>query len=128
MSYEDAVRVTELKTRPERFARIRTEMRMTDGQVLRVTDFLKPDIDEIYGVLPHALVGRFARWAERRWPGEKRPAFAQKVRTTRFAGFLRGSLPVFGHSAPSQNATGGSTWRLPFTGPGSNASRGWITP
>ena len=89
MSYEDAVRVAELKTRPERFARIRTEMGMTDGQVLRVTDFLKPDIDEIYGVLPHALVGRFARWAERRWPGEKRPAFAQKVRTTRFAGFLR---------------------------------------
>jgi len=89
MSYEDAVRVAELKTRPERFARIRREMGMADGQVLAVTDYFKPDIDELYGILPRALVGGFARWAEHRWPGETRPTFGQKVRTTRLTGFLR---------------------------------------
>ncbi len=67
MTYEDAIRVADLKTRASRFERIRREARVKDGEV-EVTDFLKPDLDEIYGVLPYRLVEPFARWAERRWP------------------------------------------------------------
>src|SRR5437016_7913 len=55
MSYEDAVRVAELKTRMSRFERIRKETGARDGEIV-VTDFLKPDLDEIYGVLPYRLV------------------------------------------------------------------------
>jgi indolepyruvate ferredoxin oxidoreductase beta subunit len=87
MTYEDAIRVADLKTRAERFARIRNEAK-TPGAVVDVVDYLKPDLDEIYGILPYALVAPFARWAERRWP-HGRPAIAQHVRTTTVLGFLR---------------------------------------
>jgi indolepyruvate ferredoxin oxidoreductase beta subunit len=87
MTYEDAIRVAQLKTRLERFERIRRETRARDG-VIVVTDFLKPDLDEIWGVLPHRLVAPFARWAQRRWP-HGRPTLGQHVRTTTVAGYLR---------------------------------------
>jgi len=87
MTYEDAIRVADLKTRAARFARIRDEAR-TPGAVVEVTDYLKPDLDEIYGILPYVLVAPLARWAERRWP-HGRPALAQHVRTTTVLGYLR---------------------------------------
>jgi indolepyruvate ferredoxin oxidoreductase beta subunit len=87
MSYEDAVRVADLKTRAARFARIRASARAGDGAIV-VTDYLKPDLDEIWGVLPDRLVRPIARWAERRWP-HGRPTVGQHVRTTTISGFLR---------------------------------------
>ena len=85
MTYEDAVRVAHLKTRMSRFERIRRETRA--GEIV-VTDFLKPDLDEIFGVLPHRLIAPFAHWAERRWP-HGRPALGQHVKTTTVSGYLR---------------------------------------
>jgi indolepyruvate ferredoxin oxidoreductase beta subunit len=87
MSYEDAVRVAQLKTRASRFERIAREKGAEGGEIV-VTDFLKPDLDEIYGVLPYRLVAPFARWAERRWP-HGRPALGQHVKTTTVSGYLR---------------------------------------
>ncbi|MGH7389133.1 MAG: indolepyruvate oxidoreductase subunit beta family protein [Candidatus Rokuibacteriota bacterium] len=87
MTYEDAIRVADLKTRAGRFARIRAEAGADDAEVV-VTDYLKPDLDELYGVLPYRLVAPFARWAERRWP-HGRPTMGQHVRTTTVLGFLR---------------------------------------
>jgi indolepyruvate ferredoxin oxidoreductase beta subunit len=87
MTYEDAVRVAQLKTRPSRFERIRRDKNVAAGEIV-VTDFLKPDLDEIYGILPYRLVAPFARWAERRWP-HGRPALGQHVKTTTVSGFLR---------------------------------------
>jgi indolepyruvate ferredoxin oxidoreductase beta subunit len=87
MTYEDAIRVAQLKTRPSRFERIRREKGAQAGEIV-VTDFLKPDLDEIYGVLPYRLVAPFARWAERRWP-HGRPALGQHVKTTTVLGYLR---------------------------------------
>ena len=88
MTYEDAIRVAQAKTRPTRFARIRGEARAGDGTVVEVTDYLKPDLDEIWGILPHRLVAPFARWAQRRWP-HGRPTLGQHVRTTTITGYLR---------------------------------------
>ena len=87
MTYEDAIRVAQAKTRATRFARIRAETRAGDA-VVEVTDYLKPDLDEIWGILPHRLVAPFARWAERRWP-HGRPTLGQHVRTTTVSGYLR---------------------------------------
>lgn len=86
MSYEDAIRVADLKTRASRLARIR-EQAGADAHVI-VTDYLRPDLDELYGILPDRLVAPLARWAERRWP-HGRPALGQHVRTTTVLGFLR---------------------------------------
>src|SRR5262245_19726903 len=87
MTYEDAVVVAQLKTRANRFERIRRDKGVGAGEIV-VTDFLKPDLDEIYGVLPYRLVAPFARWAERRWP-HGRPTLGQHVKTTTVSGFLR---------------------------------------
>jgi len=87
MTYEDAVRVAQLKTRAGRFERIRRDKGVGAGEIV-VTDFLKPDLDEIWGVLPYRLVAPFARWAERRWP-HGRPTLGQHVKTTTVSGFLR---------------------------------------
>ena len=87
MTYEDAIRVAQAKTRAARFARIRAETRAGDA-VIEVTDYLKPDLDEIWGILPDRLVAPFARWAERRWP-HGRPTLGQHVRTTTVSGYLR---------------------------------------
>ena len=87
MTYEDAIRVAQLKTRWDRFERIRRDARDPAAEVV-VTDYLKPDLDEIYGILPHRLVAPFARWAERRWP-DGRPTLGQHVRTTTVTGYLR---------------------------------------
>ena len=88
MTYEDAIRVADLKTRRGRFERIRRENGAPAGSVVVVTDYLKPDLDELYGILPAAIGGPIARWAERRWP-DGRPTIGQHVKTTSVLGFLR---------------------------------------
>lgn len=88
MSYEDAIRVADLKTRRRRFDRIRREHGADDGQVLTVTDYLKPDLDEIYGIFPASIGAPIARWCEARWP-DGRPTLAQHVRTTSVLGYAR---------------------------------------
>ena len=87
MTYEDAIRVADLKTRAARFRRIETEHRAPAGQLV-ITDYLKPDLDEIYGILPYRLVRPLAAFAERRWP-RGRPTLGQHVKITTVSGFLR---------------------------------------
>lgn len=65
MTYEDVPRVADLKSRPERFRRIREETAAAPGQVLHVTDYLKPGVEEVAAALPVALGRRLLRWAER---------------------------------------------------------------
>jgi indolepyruvate ferredoxin oxidoreductase beta subunit len=65
MSYEDAIRVADLKTRPERFARIRTEARAKDDEIVRVVDYLKPGAEEIAAILPRAVGRRLRAHAQR---------------------------------------------------------------
>jgi indolepyruvate ferredoxin oxidoreductase, beta subunit len=58
MAYEDIPRVADLKTRGDRFERIRKEAEMQPGQLLRVYEYLKPGAEEIADMLPVA-------WGER---------------------------------------------------------------
>jgi indolepyruvate ferredoxin oxidoreductase beta subunit len=88
MSYEDVIRVADLKTRRSRFDRIRRESGAAPGSVMVVTDYFKPDLDELYGILPAGIAAPIARWAERRWP-HGRPTPGQHVKTTTVLGFLR---------------------------------------
>lgn len=65
MSYEDAIRVADLKTRPERFARIRAEAQAGDDDIVRIVDYLKPGSEEIAQILPRALGKRLRARAAR---------------------------------------------------------------
>jgi indolepyruvate ferredoxin oxidoreductase beta subunit len=59
MSYEDVIRVAQLKTRPGRLQRIRGELGLDDDTPLRVTDYFKPGREEIAGLLPGFIADRF---------------------------------------------------------------------
>jgi len=66
MSYEDIVRVADLKTRASRFERVRREVGAKDGEPVIVIDFLKPGVEEFASLLPYSLGKQVMSWAERR--------------------------------------------------------------
>jgi indolepyruvate ferredoxin oxidoreductase beta subunit len=87
MTFEDTIRVADLKTRSTRFARVRDEIRADAGQLFGITEFMKPRVTEIAGTLPAGL----GRWLLRspgmnrlltRWTGGK------QIRTGTVTGFL----------------------------------------
>ncbi len=88
MSYEDTIRVADLKTRASRLARVRAEVRARPDQVLRITEFMHPRPQEIADTLPTAL----GRWVLRsRAPRrvlERLTARGRHVETTSISGFL----------------------------------------
>jgi indolepyruvate ferredoxin oxidoreductase beta subunit len=83
MSVEDVIRVAQLKLRGERITRVVGEARARSGDIVDITEYMKPGPEEIVGLLPPAI----GRWVlgrirhDRSWP--------LKVTTTRFFGFLR---------------------------------------
>ncbi|MBX6369172.1 MAG: indolepyruvate oxidoreductase subunit beta family protein [Rhodospirillales bacterium] len=88
MAYEDVIRVAQLKSRPERLARIRAEVRAKPEEPVHVTEFFKPGIDEIAAVLP-AGVGRVLRdWARSNGLLD-RFHLRMRLRSTRISGYLR---------------------------------------
>ena len=64
MAYEDVARVADLKTRHERFRRIRSESRMQPDQILHVTEYLKPRAEEVADVMPVGIGKRIMARAE----------------------------------------------------------------
>ena len=88
MSYEDVIRVADLKTRPERFAKVRAEIRARPDEPVRVTEFLKPGIDEVSAVLPRGL-GRALEALATRFGVKERLHLRMRLRSTSVNGFLR---------------------------------------
>lgn len=88
MSYEDTIRVADLKTRRSRFDRVGSEARATPGQVLAINEFMHPRVQEIADTLP-ATLGRWllASTSIRAFV-ERRAARGRTVRTTSIRGFL----------------------------------------
>lgn len=88
MSYEDTIRVADLKIRSTRFSRVRDEVRAEDSQLLGVTEFMHPRLQEVCETLP-APIGRFilARAGLSRWLGRFFTE-GRHVRTTRLGWFL----------------------------------------
>jgi indolepyruvate ferredoxin oxidoreductase, beta subunit len=61
MSFEDVMRVAQVKTRRGRAARIRREVRAGPRDLVRVREFVKPRVEEICGTLPAALGARLLK-------------------------------------------------------------------
>jgi indolepyruvate ferredoxin oxidoreductase beta subunit len=83
MSVEDVVRVAQLKLRAARLARVAEEAKARPGDIVDVTEFLKPGPEEVFGLLPP----RLGRWALARVRHDR--AWPLKVTSTRLGGFLR---------------------------------------
>lgn len=58
MSYDDVIRVADLKTRAERFQRVRQEIGAPLGEIVRTEEFFHPRLPEVVGILPE-------RWGKR---------------------------------------------------------------
>jgi indolepyruvate ferredoxin oxidoreductase, beta subunit len=55
MAYDDVIRVADLKTRASRFRRVEKEMGVGSPQILQVTEFMHPRIEEVCGTMPAPL-------------------------------------------------------------------------
>ena len=94
MSYEDGIRVSELKIRDERFKRIKEEMMIKDNQVFSVVDYLKPDAEEVYGLFPNFMIAPAVYLINTGafkiiWRKKEPLTISQKPVTTSFFGFFR---------------------------------------
>ncbi len=88
MSYEDTVRVADLKTRRSRFSRVSGEVKLAETQHLGINEFLHPRVDEIADTLPASL----GRWLlATAWARAGVERFTRKgrvVQTSSIRGFL----------------------------------------
>lgn len=92
MSYEDTIRVADLKVRASRFARVRGEVRAKDGQIVQLTEYMHPRLEEVCETLPAGIGRRIL--ASERWSRRLEPLFAKgrHVETTGLRWFLLLSL------------------------------------
>lgn len=88
MSFEDTIRVADLKTRGARFERVRGEVRSQSSQLLAINEYMHPRIEEICETLPAPL----GRWlAKPHALNRLVTRFTQQgrvVRTSSLPGFL----------------------------------------
>ncbi|HET6182026.1 MAG TPA: DUF6537 domain-containing protein [Acetobacteraceae bacterium] len=88
MSYEDAIRVADLKTRAARLERVRAEVRAKPDQVLRITEFMHPRVEEIADMLPVGI----GRWllgsARARALVARATRRGRRIETTSATGYL----------------------------------------
>ena len=88
MSYEDVIRVAQLKCSADRYRRIRDEVRAKPTEPVAVLDYFKPGIDELCAILPPRLARLLLRLFDRRgW--HDRAHLGMKLRSTTITGFLR---------------------------------------
>jgi len=88
MSYEDTVRVAQLKTRGTRFERVRGEVRAGADQVLAIDEYLHPRVQEIAETLPASLGRRIERAGWLRGAVERATRKGRIVTTSSLGGFL----------------------------------------
>ncbi|WP_233829524.1 indolepyruvate oxidoreductase subunit beta family protein [Paraburkholderia sp. ZP32-5] len=88
MSYEDTIRVADLKTRGSRFERVRSEVNAQADQLLAINEFMHPRLEEICETLPAGL----GRWLARpHWIHRLVRRFTQSgrvVKTSSVRGYL----------------------------------------
>lgn len=88
MSYEDTIRVADLKTRRKRFDRVRNEVQAKSEQIVYMTEFMHPRFEEVCETLPAGLGAKLlASSRARRWFA---PLFrkGRHIQTAHVSGFL----------------------------------------
>jgi indolepyruvate ferredoxin oxidoreductase beta subunit len=87
MSYEDVIRVADLKTRRERMARVRAEAGAGPDDVVRIHEHLKPGLEEIAAIAPRRIGLWLRQRAVREHPIGTRGQ-GMTLETTSVRGFL----------------------------------------
>ena len=88
MTYEDTIRVADLKTRRSRFDRVGAEAKINDEQMMQVREFLHPQAEEFADTLPTPI----GKWILRtKWVNSLIETFTKdgiKLQTTSVHGYL----------------------------------------
>lgn len=88
MSFEDSIRVADLKSRGSRFERVQDEVRRKPDQVLHIEEYMHPRLEEICETLPAAL----GRWLARpHWANRLARRFTRsgrRIKTSSISGFM----------------------------------------
>jgi len=89
MVYDDVIRVADLKTRAVRFSRIRTDIGVSDDEVLYLTEYFHPRAQEVCAMFP-ARWGRLVESSPRlfRWL-DRRVNRGRRIRTDNVLGFMQ---------------------------------------
>lgn len=87
MTYEDVIRVADLKTRPQRYHRIRMEAGAAPDEPVQITEHLKPGPEEFCALLPHGLGEKLLGWVRRKGI-EDRLHFGMHIRSDTVTGYL----------------------------------------
>ncbi|MCG3146435.1 MAG: hypothetical protein HONDAALG_04501 [Gammaproteobacteria bacterium] len=85
MSYEDAVRVADLKIRKQRFERITRDVGCKKNQLLELEEFFHPRIEEIADIMPSSL----GRWLLSSKIALRIKMGGRVVKTSSICGFLQ---------------------------------------
>jgi indolepyruvate ferredoxin oxidoreductase beta subunit len=98
MSFDDVIRVADLKCRAARYARVAAESGARPGDLLRIADHLKPGLVELAGCCQPALADPLLAWESRRRQRGATPlAWRLNLRADTILGFL--ALRTLAHSA-----------------------------
>jgi indolepyruvate ferredoxin oxidoreductase beta subunit len=88
MTYEDTIRVADLKTRRTRFSRVREEVRAQAEQIVYMSEYMHPRFEEVCETLPARLGARLH--ASNRARRLSAPLFrkGRQIQTAHIGGFL----------------------------------------
>ncbi|MDF1818592.1 MAG: indolepyruvate oxidoreductase subunit beta family protein [Immundisolibacteraceae bacterium] len=87
LTYEDSPRVAQLKTRPSRFTGIAKEHGLKPGQKILIEDYLAPDPQQIYGILPPTLANLVRSMGKRLNPDFENITLEMKIKTSSLWGY-----------------------------------------
>ena len=89
MSFEDIIRVADLKSRPARWDRIKKENKALPSDLNKVYDHFKPGIPELAALLPRGLANKLLSWERQRVAsGSEELALPLKIGTHTVIGFF----------------------------------------
>ena len=88
MTYEDTIRVADMKIRSSRFARVEQEVGIKPGQILEIHEYLHPRLQEIVETVPAWLRHPIQSLPPLRWLVGRLTRDGKVVETTSIRGFL----------------------------------------
>jgi indolepyruvate ferredoxin oxidoreductase beta subunit len=89
MAFEDTFRVADLKSRPQRMTRIRAEVGAADHDLLRVTEFMHPRLEELVDSLPEPWGHRVRDWPWLRALAGRFVGRGRRIATHTITGYLQ---------------------------------------
>ena len=88
MTYDDVIRVADLKTRGSRNRRIEEDLQPASEAVLRLTEFMHPRAEEIVGMFPAKMGRRWSDNPKRMQLLNRLFSRGRRIRSDRLRGFL----------------------------------------